>query len=95
MTLDIKYDEIVDPFSPTLITITNNTPSSMRLLKITSVSTLFNFKLSTDGVSYSEELFLFNEILSGESLNVYTKADETVIDRIITTNLVNLKVEYV
>lgn len=95
MTVAIKYSEIKDVFVSNPVSLINNNISTIKVLKISAESAIFSFKLSDDNVTFSSDLYLTRDIAPNETVTIYIKADSTQVDRIITKNLINLKVEYV
>lgn len=95
MTLEVNYQEIKNAFIGNKIQITNKSSSKIKILKISTTSLLFSFKLSNDNSTYTTDLYPFRDIAPEETIEIYAKADTTTVDRIITTNLINLEVEYV
>lgn len=95
MTIAIEYPEIKNAFVGNKIQIINKSTSKIKILKVSTTSLLFSFKLSTDNITYNTALYPFIDVAPNAILEIYAKADETPVDRIITTNLINLEVEYV
>lgn len=95
MTIAVEYPEIKNAFIGNKIQIINKSISKIRILKISTTSLLFSFKLSTDNITYNTNLYPHIDIEPDAILEVYAKADTTTVSRIITSNLINLEVEYV